>query len=190
MSSPEAKLQMNTTSAVVYARASRDLAKMSSNEFGSVAQAKKSEVARKIEVLEESLKEVEALLLKGTPCFKLGEKCLMEIRTKIELSLLEMQNSNVATAAVCDNYIKAHNKNKTQPKSSHAELDLYSILQLFLHSAYRQTLTQKQLGLYIAEYVDCAEAFEREKLHGVKKAIGGYLSFLQEGYQSAQGGYL
>lgn len=103
----------------------------------------------------------------------------MEIRTKIQLSLLEIQNRNVATTHSCDNYIKQHQKNKMSRLDT-IDVDLFSIFQEFIREAYLQTCTQKQLGCYIVQYLEWVEDHEHEKLKLVKNLVRCYLALLDE----------
>jgi hypothetical protein len=69
----------------------------------------------------------------------------MEIRTKIELKAVEIQNENGLTIEKCDEVVASYGKDKTN-KLFQAESDLFYLQQDFLQQSISQTKTQQGYG--------------------------------------------
>ena len=74
----------------------------------------------------------------------------MEIRTKIELQAVEIQNVNAQTSDKCDRVVECYKS----AKIFQSESDLFYLQQEFIASAFNQTLTQRSFGLMLIELLE------------------------------------
>lgn len=75
----------------------------------------------------------------------------MELRTRLELLVLEMQDCNMSTVHLCDELVGLYNSTKSV-KPLMAQEDFFMSQQQFLLSAKKQLRCQRQLGEQIVEY--------------------------------------
>jgi hypothetical protein len=76
----------------------------------------------------------------------------MEIRTKIELKVVEIQNNNELTLELCNSLMSIYSKEK-HSKPFQAENDLYQEEQKFIYQAYVQTEVERELGQEMINYL-------------------------------------
>lgn len=69
----------------------------------------------------------------------------MDIRTQIELKVIEIQDNNSLTLDICNSLMGVYNKDKNS-KPFQSEADLYQEEQRFICQAYQQTEVERQLG--------------------------------------------
>lgn len=103
----------------------------------------------------------------------------MEMRTSIELKVVEIQNCNDLTLELCQSLISVFNKDK-HSKPFLSENDLYQEEQQFIYQAFIQTETERQFGQLIIVYLEYVEKLEKRKLTLVKEVIGSYLEGIRE----------
>jgi hypothetical protein len=106
----------------------------------------------------------------------------MEMKTKIELTINEIQNSNEAALQLCSSIMAIH-KDQKNLKPHQCDRDIYTEEQLFVYQAYVQTEVQRELGTEIIRYLEYVESLEKEKLVLVKEVIGSYLEGIKEDHE-------
>lgn len=98
----------------------------------------------------------------------------MDIRTKIELHAVEIQNTNADTTEKCNKVVSYYKQDKTA-KIFQAEVDLFQLQKDFIHQTIHQTQIQRNFGLLVFELLDSVENYERSKLSLVKDILEKYL---------------
>lgn len=77
-----------------------------------------------------------------------GNLHIMEIRIKVEMKVVEIQNENQLTHEQCDQVLATYNDNKLV-KMFHTEQDFFFVQHLFLMQTIKQMSTQEMFGLLI-----------------------------------------
>lgn len=104
---------------------------------------------------------------------------MMEVRTKVELLAVEIQNMNGDTSEKCDRVVDFYKQDKSS-KIFQNDVDLFSLQQTFIQQAFQQTETQCTFAQTVIELLELVEGFERNKLHLIKGILEKYLTALSE----------
>ena len=88
VNNPESKIKNNLAGKGIYKNSAKSLGRLHqiTNNYKGYKKLKS--------ILESSLSKVEALLIESKFEFNQGQKQIMEMKTKIELTINEIQNSN------------------------------------------------------------------------------------------------
>ena len=91
----------------------------------------------------------------------------MDLRTAVELKVLEIQNHNERTVELCSTLMNVYQKDKNS-KPFQSENDLYQEEQKFIYQAFKQTEVERQLGQEMIKYLEFVEQLEKKKLVLIK----------------------
>jgi len=80
----------------------------------------------------------------------------MDMRTKIEMKIVEIQNCNELTLTLCNSLVTLFNKTKNA-KEFTSEKDMYREQQDFIYQTFIQTEMERQLGYEMIGYLDYVE---------------------------------
>lgn len=86
-------------------------------------------------ILENGLEKLEQLLVES-------QKQIFETKTKIELTIIEIQNNNSAVLDLCNSIVSIF-KDQKNLKSQQCDKDMYSEEQQFIYRAFVQTEVEK-----------------------------------------------
>jgi hypothetical protein len=70
----------------------------------------------------------------------------MDIKTRLELTILEVQNSNIKTIEKCDNLVQIYNSLSKNLKAFQSQQDFYIEQDYFLKAAHEQLQSERHLG--------------------------------------------